>query len=173
MDSQHAWLLPLHEPTGTRLANVTLNQYLNNGGKVLVVCDGSEPQTYPSSGVWVYRDWSSGDPQNGDLTVFDQYANVTDYATMKNDQFTKFNSFNGTCQNNASVPCDLFLLSWTLTPAVDVWAYVNAPDADLGNDINTLTNPNASGKIVNIVYTDYNEYSRSVDVCEYLNGIAN
>lgn len=158
-------------PSGVRLANLTLNDYVAGGGKVLVVCDGSQPIDDPSPGVYVYRDWSSSDPQNGDLVVFDQYADVTDYSTMKTDQFTKFDDFTGSAQNNSSVPCDLFLLSWTLTPAVDVWSLVGTPDQDLGSDINTLSIPNSSGKIVNIVYTDYVEYSRSTDVAEYLNGI--
>ena len=158
-------------PSGVRLANLTLNDYVAGSGKVLVVCDGSQPIDAPSPGVYVYRDWSSSDPQNGDLVVFDQYADVTDYSTMKTDQFTKFDDFTGYAQNNSSVPCDLFLLSWTLTPAVDVWSLVGTPDQDLGSDINTLSIPNSSGKIVNIVYTDYVEYSRSTDVAEYLNGI--
>ena len=167
-----SWLYTTR-PAGARLASLTLNQYVAGGGKVLVVSDGSEPLDYPSTGVYVYRDWNSSDPQNGDLVVFDQYADVTDYSTMKSDQFTKFDDFTGFAQNNSSVPCDLFLLSWTLTPAVDVWSVVGTPDQDLGSAINTLSIPNSSGKMVNIVYTDYVEYSRSTDVAEYLNGIPN
>ena len=167
-----SWLFT-GRPAGTRLANLTLNDYVAGGGKVLVVCDDVEPLDYPSGGVYVYRDWSSSDPQNGDLVVFDQYADVTDYDTMKADQFAKFAAFNGLAENNTSVPCDLFLLSWTLTPLVDVWSVVGPPDQGLGIDINSLTNPNNYGNIVNIVYTDYVEYSRSTDVTEYLNGIPN
>lgn len=158
-------------PAGTRLANLTLNDFISGGGKVLVVCDDVEPLNYPSTGIYVYRDWSSSDPQNGDLVVFDQYADVTDYSTMKSDQFTKFDDFTGLAENNSSIPTDLFLLSWTLTPLVDVWSVVGPPDQGLGNDINSLTIPNSYGKIINIVYTDYVEYSRSTDVTEYLNGI--
>jgi hypothetical protein len=90
---------------------------------------------------------------------------------MKSDQFAKFDAYTGSSENNSSVPCDLFLLSWTLTPVVDVWSVVGPPDQGLGIDINSLAIPNNYGKIVNIVYTDYIEYSRSTDVTEYLNGI--
>jgi hypothetical protein len=160
-------------PSGTRLADTAMNSFIGSQGRVVVVNDGSQPLSHPSPGIWVYRDWSSADPQNGDLRVFDQYANVTDYPTMMNDQFNKFQSYNGTCQNNASVPCDLFLLSWTLTPAVNVWSVVGPPDRGLGYDVNDLVTPNSHGQILNIIYTDYNEYSRSTDLSVFLNGIKN
>jgi len=158
-------------PSGMRLANTPMSSFIGSQGRVLVVSDGSQPISYPSPGIWVYRDWSSGDPQNGDLRIFDQYANVTDYPTMMNDQFNKFQNYDGTCQNNVSVPCDLFLLSWTLTPAINVWSVVGPPNRGLGYDINDLVIPNSHGQILNIIYADYNEYSRSTDLSIFLNGI--
>jgi len=158
-------------PSGVRLANIPMSNFLGSQGRVLVVTDGSQPLSAPSPGIWVYRDWSSSDPQNGDLRVFDQYANVTDDATMRSDQFGKFWSYNGTSQNNSGVPCDMFLLSWTLTPAVDIWSVVGPPNSGLGYDINDLVTPNSFGQNVNILYTDYIEYSRSTDIAVFLNGI--
>jgi hypothetical protein len=121
--------------------------------------------------VWIYRDWSSGDPQNGDLTVYDQYANVTDYNTMVADQTGKFQGFNGTSQNNASATTDMFLLSWTLTPITDVWAYAGTANTGLGRDINNIASPNAYGQRLGLIYTDYVEYARSADISAYLDGI--
>jgi hypothetical protein len=148
-----------------------MNSFIGGQGRVLVVSDGSQPLSDPSPGIWVYRDWSSSDPQSGDLRVFDQYANVTDYPTMMNDQFNKFQNYDGTCQNNTAVPCDLFLLSWTLTPTVNVWGVVGPPDRGLGYDVNDLVTPNGHGQRLNIIYTDFNEYSRSIDLSVFLNGI--
>jgi hypothetical protein len=148
-----------------------MNNFIGSQGRVLVISDGGQPLNNPSPGIWVYRDWSSSDPQNGDLRVFDQYANVTDYPTMMNDQFTKFQGYDGTCQNNLAVQCELFLLSWTLTPTVNVWNVVGPPDRGLGYDVNDLVTPNSHGQMLNILYTDYNEYSRSTDLSVFLNGI--
>jgi hypothetical protein len=95
------------EPYGEAFATPgVFTLFLSGGGKVLVVCDGVEPLNYPSTGIYAYRDWSSSDPQSGDLVVFDQYADVTDYSTMKSDQFTKFDDFTGFAENNSSVPTD-------------------------------------------------------------------
>jgi hypothetical protein len=91
---------------------------------------------------------------------------------MKENQFQKFNDYNGKCENDQNVPCDLFLLSWTLTPYTDVWLYSKTPNRNLGDAITELTIPNQYGCIVNMLYTDYVEYSRSTDVALYQNNAA-
>ena len=158
-------------PEGARLGNIQLEKFLGSGGKVLVVIDEAPQVANNTTGIWTYRDWDSGDPQNGDLVVFDEYSNVTEFTNMENDQFAKFNAYNGYAQNNPSVPVDMFLLSWTLTPPVDVWFTVTAPDSSLGMEVNDVPIPNSNGKVINILYTDYSEYSRSTDTSVYLNSI--
>jgi len=155
-------------PAGKRLADVTLGSYLAGAGVALVVCDGDYPVNNPQSGIWVYRDWSSGHPEVGDLRVFDQYSDTLSYDTMKKDQFDKFAKYNGFCEKKTNVPCDLFLLSWTLTPPTDVWDASKPANRNLGQAITELRIPNSFGQIVNLVYVDYVEYARVTDVCLYL-----
>ena len=90
---------------------------------------------------------------------------------MKKNQFGKFNDFNGFCENKVT-PCDLFLLSWTLTFPTAIWSFAQEPDRLLGNDIRELTIPNQYGQIVNMLYVDYVEYARPADVALYLLGVA-
>jgi hypothetical protein len=72
---------------------------------------------------------------------------------------------------NTDVPCDLFLLSWTLTPEPNsVWSGAAQADACLADDV-TSKGPNAKGRQINVLYTDYVEYSRSADVAYLLNGL--
>jgi hypothetical protein len=156
-------------PAGKRLADVNLGSYLASQGIAMVVCDGDYPVKNKQSGIWVYRDWSSGDPEVGDLRVFDQYADTLSYDTMKKDQFDKFAKYNGFCQNKKDVPCDLFLLSWTLTPPTAVWEASKPANRNLGQAITELAIPNSHHQIVNLVYVDYVEYARVTDVSLYLN----
>lgn len=173
------------KPQGTRLADITMGSYLSGGGKILVVVDDSWAVSYPESGFWVYRDWQSSTASQGDLTVFDIYSNTTSYENMKNDQLRKLNAFNGKCcsqQKNGSwecqtfsdVPCDLFLLSWTLTPVTGVWNYAKEANRNLGQ-VMTYVNPNSYGYFANLLYLDYFEYARptfiSTLLCKAYNNI--
>lgn len=166
-DTLGAWLLP--KTWSGRLADAPLQTLLGSGGRVLVVCDGHYPVNIPAPGIYVYRDWESGDPQKGDLTVFDQYSNTTDYEKMSKDQLAKLAAFNGKCKNDPSVPCDLFLLSWTLTPITDVWDFSKPANRNLGQAMASVGR-NAQGYIPNLLYVDYCEYARATDVAIVMNG---
>ncbi len=106
--------------------------------------DGQQPKF---EGGNVTSGWSGGDPTWG--------------------------GFNGVCQypgpNNTQVPCDLFLLSWTLT--TDPVVFVGAWDANsvLANSV-TSKGPNKWGQTLGILYNDYVQSARSADVAYRLNG---
>jgi len=164
------WLVE-KTPNGKRLADVTLYEYVSGGGAALAVMD----QTYffknRTPGLWHYRDWDKDDAANGDLRVYDSYADMWTYSNMKADQIGKFDSYDGICKP-ANVICDLFLLSWTLTPPTAVWLFVGDPNRYLGEVVTTeMKIPNASGKIVNLLYVDYAEYARVTDVALYQAGV--
>ncbi|NES66488.1 MAG: phosphatidylinositol-specific phospholipase C domain-containing protein [Okeania sp. SIO2D1] len=158
-------------PSNTRLADIPLNDYVRDGGKALVVCDEDYPVNNPRSGFWVYRDWSSTTANKGDLRVFDVYSNTTDYETMKNDQLQKFKDYNGKCKHDPNLPCDLFLLSWTLTPITFVWEFSKVANKNLASVITQVANPNSHGCYLNLVYLDYVEFARVTDVTLIMNGL--
>jgi len=173
-DTLGPWLF-ITSPT-TRLAQLSLQEIMGSGpdasaepsGKLLVLCDGDYPVDIPTRGIYVYRDWESPDPQKGNLTVYDQYSNTINYEQMKQDQLAKFEAFDGKCKYNPAVPCDLFLLSWTLTPPTDVWDASKAANRQLGAVMSGV-NRNRNGFITNIIYVDYYEYSRVTDVAVTVN----
>jgi hypothetical protein len=137
-----------------RLADVSLNDYIRSTGRILVLCDGQFPIDKPAPGIWVYRDWDSKHPEQGDLRVYDSYSNSMSYEAMKKDQFDKFNNYNGKCANRPDVPCDLFLLSWTLTPPTDVPQFAKMANPHLAGDLAGLSIPNRFGMRVNLLYAD-------------------
>ena len=180
-----------------RLADRTISTYLEDGGKILVVCDRGiyPPDAYDIpdapgkpqgvSGIWHYRGWDAPDYYKGELTVFDVYSNTEDFQTMRGDQLRKFKEFDGTCKHSSTFPCDLFLLSWTLTPTdahagLVVTEYENQPgyvwklsvpaNAALVDSL-AKEKTNAHDQIINLLYTDYVEYSRSTDVAFVRNGL--
>jgi hypothetical protein len=161
------WLFKSKTWTG-RLGDARISDLIGEGGKVLVVCDGPFPLQVPTAGIYVYRDWESDDPDKGDLTVFDQYADVLDLSTMALDQWYKFATFDGKCRKNPAVPCDLFLLSWTLTPPTGVALASQPANRALGDFMVKMVKahqtPNHAGLIPNLLYVDYVEYSRVADV---------
>ncbi|HEV7570218.1 MAG TPA: hypothetical protein VGQ21_01860 [Thermoanaerobaculia bacterium] len=116
------WLVKKNRiPQNKRLAEITLNEYVkpplppsSPGPAILVVIEMNLAIDYRRDGIWVYREWQEAD--NGDLCVFDRYSNTEDFAKMRKDQFVdKFADYDG-MMKNGKLPCDLFLLSWTLTP---------------------------------------------------------
>ncbi|WP_196889228.1 phosphatidylinositol-specific phospholipase C domain-containing protein [Aureivirga sp. CE67] len=147
--------------TGKRLGEITISEYVSNGGKLLVVVDENYEIDFPSEDIYVYRDWSKDDLQNADLIVFDEYSNTTSYEDMKNDQLRALNEYNGKTPSGYKV--DMFLLSWTLTPVTGVFIFSSEPNANLG--LEALQFP----KIPNILYLDFMESARPVDVSIYLN----
>jgi hypothetical protein len=163
------WLYSQTPLPPTRLADIKLGEFLETSGVILLVCDENYPVNNKSPGIWVYRDWDSDDPQQGDLRVFDSYSNTMSYDSMKNDQSVKFRRYKGLCKKKANVPCDLFLLSWTLTPPTDVWDVSKAANRMLGADILDFKVPNLYGYITNLLYVDYVEYARVTDVALFMN----
>jgi hypothetical protein len=157
--------------SGQRIADTPLSSFIGKWGTVLVLCDELYPLD-PASGIFTYRDWDSLDPQNGAVTVFDQYSNTTDLSFMISDQSDKFKNFDGKCKNNSASQCDLFLLSWTLTPNYNVWECAKEANNCLKSSINGIRKLNSNGLSINIIYTDYVEFSKSTEVCIAMNGIS-
>ena len=160
-------------------AEVPLNDIVTDGGKVIVVVDGdwAAPQCQQEeAGFYVYKDWCSGDgncdstgnPGQGEFTVYDQYSNTTNYDQMKNDQLNKFASFNGKMKNDPSLQCDLFLLSWTLTPGPNVSGVSAIANRNLGAGMSNV-NRNQNGFIPNVLYVDYYERARVTDTAITMN----
>ncbi len=159
----HRWLLP-SLPADQRLADIPLGELIAQSGVILPVCSGDLPVNHAAEGIWVYRDWDSKDPEAGDLCVYDRYSDTTSYSEMKEKQIERYQTFKGTCESNPSVPCDLFLLSWTLTPITHVWTTCKEANLNLGAEMAKLEVPNSRGLIPNIFYVDYVETARVTDV---------
>ncbi|UUC44950.1 hypothetical protein [Flavobacterium cerinum] len=178
------WMLRSIPEGYTRLADVTMGTYLQDKGQILVVIDEDWAVTdQPKDGFWVYRDWQDKTADKGDLTVFDLYSNSMSYDTMKQDQIEKFEAFNGQCcskqkkdswecETFSNVPCDLFLLSWTLTPPTGVWLFSKEANRNLGQVMSYLY-PNQYGFFPNILYLDYTEYARPTFIANIVTKIYN
>jgi hypothetical protein len=154
----------------------------------------------PRDGIYRYRDWYATDPEAGDLTVFDIYGDTSSFTTMaegtgddpddkravlrngtrlRRGQWPKFVGFDGICRNQYSDqgtkkdwPCDLFLLSWTLTPAFAGGALALSREANQ-KLVDYVGEPgkNPKGLSINLIYTDAVQNSRSADVALVLNGL--
>jgi len=148
-----SWLY-VSKPAGKRLADIPLKVYLQSTGRVLVVCDGSYPVQHHHDGIWVYRDCGSLNSAEGDFRVYDQFSNTISYSVMSQDQFAKFDRYDGICQTQPRLKCDLFLLSWTLTPLTDVPAFAALPNQKLSQAISQMKFPNSHGFIPNLLYVD-------------------
>lgn len=169
-------------PAGKRLADVTLAQYTAAGPAILVVVGDGRAIDTPKDGFWYYRDADSKTASKGDLRVYDEYSETKDAQYMEDDQRRKFEDYDGFCHYvpkpgdpvpEEPVPCDLFLLSWTLTPVsptdgglppyqVDV--YADDINPILGRWLADLAVRNRYGQIINLVYVDYVEWARVTDV---------
>lgn len=145
-----------------------------------------------SRGIHRYRDWYASDPENGDLTVFDIFSDTREFPDMSlgtaNDpdstnarqrngtrlpqgQFPKFALFDGNCRDlaprNIEVQCDMFLLSWTLTPDAESPVGIGLtrePNSKLARFSADRPKANDADRVINLLYTDEVETSRSVDV---------
>ena len=158
--------------TDKRLAEITLSEYISSGMKILVVVDEDWPVYDPVQGYWVFRNSDSDTAELGQLRVFDQYSSDANYEDVKKDQTEKYDAYNGYCDPDTNVPCDLFLLSWTCTSpvGVGVWQVSKNINRHLGDFMQHLAMPNASGYDPNILYVDYCEFARVTDVALYANG---
>ncbi|HEY6325564.1 MAG TPA: hypothetical protein VIW73_03470 [Candidatus Cybelea sp.] len=154
--------------TGKRLADIPLSALIGgSAGVVLPVMDVGYPTG--KNGIYTYRDWQSKEgPQTGQVTAFDQYSDSEDYDTMKGDQLSKYDSFDGMMKYDSKAPCDFFLLSWTLTPVAKVWEVAPIADAHLGRVMDTVRR-NDHGRIPNILYVDYYEWADPADVAIQMN----
>jgi hypothetical protein len=195
------WLYQTAVPSGQRLAAYPMNQFIGSKSCVLVVCD--EVPSQCTTGIYSYRDWYADNPDDGDLTVFDCYSATSSLNIMMNStganeeppqkniswlprgqipkfqgpgfnkQTSPYDGFNGLCYTQPNIPCDLFLLSWTLTSPVGafVWSYSKDANGALVNNIPSNSG-NKYGQIVNLIYVDYVEYARAIDVAYQRNGLA-
>lgn len=161
-------------PMGKRLADIPLENLIKNYGRVIVLFDDADSPTaakFSKIGIWTYADAGRLSRPGSDLVVFDSYADTISYQNMKSDQFSKFQNYNGWSSKNPPIGCDLFLLSWTLTPKTLVHTYAEIANAQLASAIIELKIPNQFNQRINIVYVDYFEMARVTDVCLYLNGV--
>jgi len=176
-----------------------MQDLIGNGSRVLVVCDECPPQLETGlAGIYSYRDWWSGDPQNGDLTVFDCFSDTTDLNDMMTSvaqnkkepsasqvpglprgQIPKFkgpgatsqyDGFDGWCYNDTNVQCDLFMLSWTLTPWTGVWRVARTANAALAS--NMPDSLNQYSQSINLINLDYVEYARATDIVFLANSLS-
>lgn len=158
-------------PRGRRLAEVSLRDFVHHSGVVLAVCDEEYPVRIPAAGIWVYRDSESATVAQGDLRVFDRYSNTTGFDKMSADQLQKFAEYDGRCIGDPELPCDQFLLSWTLTPYTGVWLVSQEANRRLGAWMAKTPRENEHDRVINLLYVDYVEYARATDVAMSMNGI--
>lgn len=164
------WLVT--SPLGEQLlAEIPLEDLISENGAVLAFCTGQAPITRHRDGIWVYRNWDESTPETGHLCVHDKYSDTTDYNEMKERQLAEFAAYDGKCTQKPEIPCDLFLLSWTLTPVTHVWKTCKEANLNLGAEMAKLEVPNPRGFIPNILYVDYVESARVTDVAMLQNGL--
>lgn len=155
------WKTPLQP--GQRLADIPLSTFTANGPCIISAVAEQWAVNNPQAGFWIFRDWDASDSNVGNLVVFDKYSDTTNYEQMKNDQLLKFATFTGKQEKFPTLPVDMFLLSWTLTPVTGVWFASKDANRNLGNVLPTVQNPNGYGRIMNCLYVDYVEYARVTD----------
>jgi hypothetical protein len=151
-----------------RLADTPLSTLLPPGqdrGVVLPVMDlpGSFKTGTGAKGIYTYRDWDSDVKDGTEITVYDQYSNTTSLSRMQDDQLDKLASFDGTMEHVKSVPCDLFLLSWTLTPTAAIRGSAAAADATLAPKL-SIVGRNKYGRIPNVLFVDFYSWADPADV---------
>jgi hypothetical protein len=169
-------------------------------GTVLILVDRDGNQDYVTesqnnNGLYRYRDWNAANPETGDITVFDEFSSTPDFDTMalstelvgdklpgtntrvQRGQLHKFDWFDGKCFDRTTV-CDLFLLSWTVTPSTPVTDESPLKNAAKANrnlasylNIPLYRRGNPKKQHINLLYTDAVEYSRSTDVAMVRNGL--
>lgn len=167
------------------LSSIPLNALTSGGTNVaLVVLDGmylvnNPALTYP--GIYTYRDGAvdcpndadrNYDPAQGQLVVYDCYSNTTKLNDMIEGQTSLFESYTGVCGGPYSqVSCGLFLLSWTLTPwGSSVYRVAGPANVALQSVLfNDIQQPNAAGKVINVIYLDFYEYSGVTSYCVWAN----
>ena len=147
------WLFTGVSPA-RRLAEVTLSEYVQSGSKIVVLVEGRYARDHPVKGVWTYADVDDAQARLADLRVYDIYSNTADFHSMEADQLGKFAGYDGKCRDGAT-ECDLFLLSWTLTPRVKIWAATQPAIKNLRGALLAQPATNAAGKVMNLIYADF------------------
>lgn len=152
------WLFK--ELDGRRLVDVSMDEFLADGGTVLVVGDHDFYKAHPTPGFYAWGD---------DLSVYDKYSDTSTFEDMKDDQLGKFAEYDGSR--------DLFLLSWTLTPSDADYVLSNTAEPmytanrGLAASLEGVAVVNQHGQRINVVYLDYVQKARAMDVCLILNGL--
>jgi hypothetical protein len=152
-DQLSPWLFTGVSPA-KRLADITLSDYVQSGTKIIVLVDGPYARDHPAKGVWTYSDADGPTVLPADLRVYDVYSCSPDFSYMKADQFAKFAHYDGKCQDRVT-ECDLFLLSWTLTPRVKIWATTQPAIKHLRDSLSAEPPTNSAGKVMNLIYGDF------------------
>jgi hypothetical protein len=132
-------------------ANINL-AYVNMGsvrGKMILVFDYDE-FINPATGRFRYKDGGSIQPDTN-ITVYDEYADTSNYEDMKANQLKKWKDYGGMGNGR------LFLLSWTLTaspPGSTIETLANTANTRLpGVLYDQIVTAHASKP--NIVYIDF------------------
>jgi hypothetical protein len=115
--------------------------------------------------TFVYRDWSSPNPQPGQFTVHDKYSDTNSADDLNSDQFQKFADFNGRMSANNEIECDLFSLNWTLTgnnAIKPVWEKALDVNPQFALAMNNVQR-NQYGYIPNILSLDFHQTARVTD----------
>jgi hypothetical protein len=203
-DTLGNWLYTAPVPAGQRLAAYyPMIHFIGSKGCVLVVCEQVPSQCATgiySYRDWYAPDPSAGDltvfdcySDTSNLTTMMTSTGPNEVAPTEtevpglprgqipkfqgpglDDQTDLYDGFTGQCYSDSSVPCDLFLLSWTLTSWIFgtyVWTFAADADAALVDYIPSDSG-NKFGRMINLIYVDYVEYARSVDLAYLRNGLA-
>ncbi len=142
------------------LAEVTIKEYIDGGGKVVAALDSLSPAIQELfAGIYTYADFGDGP---GNLVVYDNYSDTNDLDTMISGQFDKLADPSNHSQTN------LFLLSWTLTQSttrvIACGIHLGTSILDLAAQANAVLQPQLKAKTEdgiitpattpNIIYTD-------------------
>ena len=144
------------------LGQTTLGEFLSSGTKVVVLIDGTNAPANLPEGIWGYQDWDSTDCLKTDLRVYDRYSDTRSFEKMKHDQMNKFANF-GKCDHK-NINGDLFLLSWTLTPAFRIWHASQPAITNLEPCLKNFSFQNSYARCLNLVYVDFVEFSHVSEV---------
>ena len=122
-------------------------------GKIIAVFD-QEYSTYfnPQKGIFSYRDFNpSHSDMKQNLSVYDSYADTSNFDKMSTDQLNKLKQYGGWGQNH------LFLLSWTLTGSagnLNIYSLAEKANTQLDTSLSQALTVDKD-PMPNIVYIDF------------------
>lgn len=140
--------------------NLSSLQLAQTRGKIIAVFD-KEYQSFinPHLGIFNYQDYN----HSGNLTVYDQFSDTSDYKDMMDDQITKLKKYAGLNQSY------LFLLSWTLTGeifALNLKELADQANSHLSDELYDLLIKQKLPK-PNFVYIDFIDKKLALDILQY------